>query len=167
MASISNSIPVKGIVTLTARDSTGKIVDQRKQNLVVNVGKKLLAQFIGGLGSPVAVGTIAVGTNSTSPAAANTTLGTEIYREACSSSLVTTTTTDDTCRFDMTIDEGDSSSDGALVEAGLFGGNAANPLDPADGTGNDSGVLLSRVTFAEINKTPAISLTIQWDIIFQ
>lgn len=166
MSNIKSIIPVKGIVTIITRES-GNIVDQRQYNLVVNVGKALLAKHIGGINTPEPVGTIAVGTSSATPGGSDTLLGVEIYRETCTSSLVTTLTTNDTCRFSMTIDEGDSSADGTLTEAGLFGGDASNSLDPNDGTGNDTGVLLSRVTFDPISKTPAISLTIQWDIIFQ
>ena len=160
-------IGVKGIVTLTARDIAGNIVDQQRKNLVVNVGKRLLANLTGGLNGATAVGSIAVGDDNTAASSSDTLLGNEIYREACTASLQTTTTTDDTVRFSVVLDEGDSSADGALVEAGLFGGDTASPLDPDDGTGNDTGVLLSHVIFAVINKTAAISLTIDWDIIFQ
>jgi hypothetical protein len=162
---LNNTLHLKGSVNITLWDKkTGQVVQEiQKDNLVVTCGKELLAGLIGGLDSSTEVTYMAVGTNNTAPAAGNTTLGTEVYRETIGSATKeTTTTTNDTCQFVVTLDEGDSGANEALTEAGLFGSESGNVAD-----GNpDTGVLLSRVTFSTITKTSSLALTITWRIQF-
>lgn len=156
---------LKGSVHLRLwNKETGKTVQEiKKDNLVVTVGKELLAGLIGGLDSSAEVTYMAVGTDNTGPAAANETLGTEVFRKVIgSASKQSLGSTNDTCQFVTTLEEGDSGANAALTEAGLFGSQTGKVA----GAGSNSGVLLSRVTFSTITKTAQLALTITWRIQF-
>jgi len=162
---MKEGLSLKGSVHMRLWDpKTGKTVQvMEKENLVVTIGKELLAGLIGGIDTSAAVTYMAVGTDNTAPDAANATLGTEIYREVIGSATKeTTTSTNDTCTFVTTLDEGDAGADGALTEAGLFGSKTGTVASATV----DTGMLLSRVTFSTITKTSSLALTITWKLQF-
>jgi hypothetical protein len=113
-------------------------------NLVVTAGKEYVASRIKDT-TKNAMSHMAVGTSSTSPGSADTTLGSEANRQL----LTSTTVTSNTVTYVATFDPGEGT--GALAEAGIFNDASA-------------GDMLCRTTFAVINKGAADSMTITWVI---
>ena len=88
---------------------------------------------------------MAVGTGSTAAAAADTTLGTELDRNA----LTSTTVTDNAIAYVCSWAAGDGT--GSLTEAGLFNASSA-------------GTMLCRTVFGTVTKSADDSMTITWTI---
>jgi len=86
---------------------------------------------------------LAVGTGSTSPAAGDTALGSELARQT----LTSTTVSSNEVTYIATFAPGTGT--GAITEAGLFNDSSA-------------GDMLCRTTFAVVNKAAADSMTITW-----
>lgn len=135
---------------ITGRYTTAPIVS----NLVVTRGKQIVSNQIGGItSSPVTA--IALGTNTTAPAAANTALGAEITtnggaRGAATVSQQTTTVTGDTCQWIKTFTFTGSL---AITEEGLFDNNSSG------------GNMLARQTFSAINVANTDTLQITHKIV--
>lgn len=111
-------------------------------NIVTNSGKALIAGRINGVGSPVAPTYMAIGTGVTAASASDTTLQTELSgnglsRASGTTSIVTTTVTNDTCQL-IASWTSSSVSDVAVTEMGIF--NAAS-----------SGTMLVRNVFSAYN----------------
>lgn len=109
-------------------------------NLVVTAGKAGTASRINGSGGEAAFTYLAVGTGTTSPAAGNTTLETEITdsglaRASATVSRSTTTVTNDTAVLDKVFSVTGTK---AVTEAGALNASSA-------------GTLLGRQTFSAIN----------------
>ena len=145
---INETFAVKGDLTIVVKDSaTGEIKDQRElKNLVVTSGKTYIASRMAAASAAV-MGWIGVGTSSTAPAVGDTALGTEVARVATTVSGGTPST--NTVTYVSTFPAGTGT--GALVEAGIFNSNT-------------SGTMLSRTTFAVVNKGAADEMTITWTI---
>lgn len=143
---IKDNFPIKGDLHIVVKDSkTGEVkVDRLEKNLVVTVGKDWIASRMAGTSSNV-MGYMAVGTDSTSPAAGNTTLGAEVARVALTSTTPSTNTVTYVATF------GAGTGTGALTEAGLFNSNVA-------------GTMLSRTTYSVINKGSGDEMTVTWVI---
>lgn len=135
----------KGTVSIVLKDKDGFIKDQRSfPNLVVDAGLGYITSRMKDA-SVTAMSHVAVGSGSTTPAAGNTTLETEITRVALTSTTVV--------GKDITYiaDYPAGTGTGSLQEAGIL--NAAS-----------GGVLLARTTFAVINKGASDTLQITWII---
>mgnify|MGYP001566021195 FL=1 len=130
---------------------TGKIIAGLFDNLVTTAGKQSTADHRRGTtaNNKGIITYCAVGTGSTAPALADTTLQTEIGRK-----LISVRTVDGKTAVFQTFFT-TSEGNGTLREAGLFG-------DDASGTAN-SGTLFCRVA---INRTKSSSdtLTILWNV---
>jgi len=115
-------------------------------NLVVTAGKNVIADRLG-KASPAkgAMTHMAIGTDNTAPAAANTALGAEAARVA----LTSTTVTDNAVQYQATFGPGVGT--GAITEAGMF--NAAS-----------AGDMLCRTTFSVINKGANDTMTVTWTV---
>lgn len=111
-------------------------------NLVVSAGKDYVASRMKDT-TKAAMSHLAVGTGSTNPAAGDTALGSELARQA----LTSTTVSGNEITYIATFAPGTGT--GALTEAGLF--NASS-----------GGDMLCRTTFAVVNKAAADSMTITW-----
>ena len=111
-------------------------------NLVVTTGKEYVASRMKDA-TKTAMSHMAVGSGTTSPAAGDTTLGTELDRQA----LASTTVSSNEITYVATFGAGDGT--GAISEAGLF--NAAS-----------GGDMLCRTTFGVVNKGASDSMTITW-----
>ena len=134
-----------GKLDIILKDSDGNIKQElHVPNLVVKVGKNFIASRMVGTSSP-AMSHMAIGTNTTAPESANTSLGKEIARVALDSA----TAAANTVSYSATFPAGTGS--GAITEAGIF--NAAS-----------SGTLLCRTTFAVVSKSDSDSLTIKWNV---
>jgi hypothetical protein len=140
-------------VIVTLRDAlTGEIKEQRKiHNTICTVGKAAIANWLSNVSPTPAtlyVNKVALGTNAAAPAAADTKLGTETYRNSVASETNASAVAYITGFF------GATECSGSYKEAGLFiAGTAAA----------DSGTLLSHVAI-NITKTTSDTLTIDWVI---
>lgn len=112
-------------------------------NLVVTVGKNFIASRM--TGSTSTMSHMAIGSNNTAAAIADSALGGELGRVAVSSASTTGAVTTYSATFPA------GTGTGAVVEAGIF--NAAS-----------AGSMLCRTTFAVVNKGANDTLTITWQI---
>jgi len=115
-------------------------------NLVVTAGKGWIASRMNAASAGVMTH-MAVGTGSTAAAVANTTLGTELARQALTTSGGTVAGA--VITFATTYAAG--AGTGAITEAGVF--NAAA-----------SGTMLARTVFSVVNKGALDTMTISWAV---
>ena len=138
---INENFKVTGAVKIT---KNGEVV-REIPNTIVTAGKNELASLITGNGT--AFGYMAVGTGTTSVVAGDTTLETELDRNA--TTVSGGTATNNTIEFETVWNSGDGT--GAITEAGIF--NASS-----------SGDMLARTTFSAVNKSASDILTITWTV---
>jgi len=142
---INSEITATGRLSVIVKDSDGKIKEERNiNNLVVTTGLGFIASRMKDA-SATAMGYMAIGTGTTAAAAGDTALGTELDRNALSS----TTVTGNQIEYVSTWAAGDGT--GAITEAGIF--NAAS-----------SGTMLARTVFAVVNKDANDTLSITWTV---
>jgi len=142
---INSNIKIVGDLRVVLKDSEGKIKEEREiNNLVVSTGLAFIASRMKDT-TDDAMSYMGVGTSTTAAAAGDTTLGTEIDRNA----LTSTTVSSNTITYVADWAAGDGT--GAITEAGLF--NAAS-----------SGTMLARTVFDVINKSANDSLSITWTV---
>lgn len=142
---INENIKVTGDVCIKVFDEAGNVKDERViKNLVVSVGKTFIASRMVGVAANV-MSHMAIGSSSTSPAAADTGLGGELGRVALGSSSASGAVATYTASFPA------GTGTGAVVEAGIF--NAAS-----------AGTMLCRTTFAVVNKGANDGMSVTWTI---
>lgn len=134
----------KGRVLLTHTKADGSVIQHEVSNLVVLAGRVWIASRMEGASSAV-MSHLAVGSSSTTPAAGDTSLGSEVARVALMSAVASSNTITYIAQFPA------GTGTGALEEAGIFN----------DGT---TGTMLARVTFPVINKGSGDILQISWTI---
>ena len=137
---INDNLTLTGAVSIAVNDEVVKEIP----NLVVTDGKEFVASRMKDT-TKAAMSHMAIGTGSTAAAAGNTTLVTELDRNA----LTSTTVTNNAVAYVATYAAGDGT--GAITEAGLF--NASS-----------GGDMLCRTVFSVVNKGSADSMTITWTI---
>jgi hypothetical protein len=136
-------LKMKGELQVVVRDSFGAVKQEfTVPNLVVTAGKNYIASRIVGAATTVMTH-MAIGTSTTTPAVANTTLGTEAGRVALASFTASNNQVTATATFPA------GTGTGAITEAGIF--NAAS-----------AGVMLCRTTFPVVNKAAGDSIAITW-----
>ena len=134
-----------GQVSIEVFDSAGNLKEKAHiPNLVVQVGRDYIASRMKDASETV-MSHMAVGEDSTTPAAGDTTLGTEVGRVA----LDSTSVTNNIITYQGTFPAGTGT--GALEEAGIF-------------NNTPGGTMLCRTTFAVVNKAAADSMVITWAI---
>jgi len=138
---INENFKVTGAVKIT---KNGEVV-REIPNTIVTAGKNELASLITGNGT--VFGYMAIGTGTTSVVAGDTTLETELDRNA--TTVSGGTATNNTIEFETVWNAGDGT--GAITEAGIF--NASS-----------SGDMLARTTFSAVNKSASDILTITWTV---
>lgn len=143
---MKDATTMKGRVRLVLTKADGTVIEDEFDNLVVTAGKNHAAARMSDT-PPTAMSHLAVGTGATAPAAGDTALQTELYREVCASINVAS----NTIQFATTLAPGEAT--GSLTEAGIF--NAGS-----------GGTMLSRVTFTAKNKDAGDTLGITWTITF-
>lgn len=142
---IIDGLKAKGTLDIIVRGPDGTIKDEKKiKNLIVDDGLEYIASRMTGTSENV-MSHMAVGTGSTAAAGADTALGTEVDRNALTSTTVTSNAIAYVCSWAA----GDGT--GALTEAGLF--NAVS-----------SGTMLCRTVFGTVTKGASDSMTITWTI---
>lgn len=142
---IIDGLKAKGTLDIVVRGPDGNIKDEKKvENLIVDTGLDFIASRMSGTSENV-MSHMAVGTGSTAAAAADTALGTELDRNA----LTSTTVTDNAIAFVCSWAAGDGT--GSLTEAGIFNASSA-------------GTMLCRTVFGTVTKAADDSMTITWTI---
>lgn len=142
-----DSSKVTGMVNVVIRDDAGKIKQEfTVPNLVVDTGLAFIASRMKDT-TEAAMSHMAVGSDTTPAAAAQTALIAEL--SGARVALTSTTVTTNSISYVATFAAGTGT--GALTEAGLFN-------DPTTGT------MLCRTVFAVINKAAADSMTVTWTI---
>jgi len=155
---------INGVLTLELRDARGAVVEQRRvHNLITRAGRKLLADLLmarAGISVPVKY-RIAVGTGSTPASARDTqlearvdateTLPPEIKMQPKNDLVLAT--------VQATLPKLNEDKVQPLTEAGI-------EIDCAMGGGGLATKLFNRVTFAEVNRGPGMTLTLSWEISF-
>ncbi len=140
-----NPTKLKGEWFVTLYGPDGAVKDQRQGfNVVTTVGKEFLASYLASAAAAAATFTgkyIAIGTDATAEAAANTTLGVELSRHTGTASYLSGQI------FQVTATFAAGSGTGAIAEYGL--------LSSATG-----GTLIARDTESVINKGAADTLTV-------
>jgi len=136
---INDNLALTGALTIAVND----VVVQETNNLVVTAGKEWVADRMNDVNAVMSH--MALGTGTTAAAAGDTTLGTEIDRNALTSTTVLTNTIAYACTWAA----GDGT--GAITEAGIFDAVTA-------------GDMLARTVFSVVNKGAADSITITWTI---
>ena len=140
---IKDAFPIKGELQIILRDIlTGEVRVRNEKNLVVSVGKQFIASRMASNTTPV-MSTMAVGTNNTAPAAGDVALGAQLV--SVSLAVAGGTPSGNTVLYTATFGPGVGT--GALVEAGIFGS-----------------IMLSRTTFAVINKGANDEMIINWTL---
>ena len=142
---LNETLNAKGALTVTVKDYQGNVKQEfNVPNLVVTVGKNYIASRMAS-NSATVMSHMAIGTGTGSPAAGDTTLGTEAGRVSLSSFSASTNTVTATATFPA------GTGTGAITEAGILNGSS-------------TGTLLCRTTFPVVNKASGDSIAITWVI---
>lgn len=142
---INSKIKATGRLSVVLKDSDGNVKqDLDINNLVVSTGLDFIASRMKDV-TDDAMSYMAIGTGTTAAAAGDTTLGTELDRNA----LTSTTVTGNEIAYVASWGAGDGT--GAVTEAGIF--NAAS-----------AGDMLARTVFSVVNKGANDTLSITWTI---
>ena len=142
---INDNINVTGQLGIVVTDEHGQIKEQRvHKNLVVTAGKAWIAARMKATDAPAEMTHMAVGTNATAAADANTALGTESARVAMSSAVAGAVVT-----YTASFPAGTGTA--ALTEAGIFNASSA-------------GTMLCRTVFPVVNKGASDSMAVTWTV---
>ena len=140
-----DNLKVKGKLHIVLTDEFGNLKhEDTVDNLVVTAGLGFIASRMAGTSSAV-MSHMAIGTGTVAAAAGNTTLGTEVNRQA----LGSTTHSAATVVYVATFNPG--AGTGAITEAGILNNSSG-------------GTLLCRTIFAVVNKAAGDTLTINWTV---
>ena len=143
---MEDKFKVHGAVTLVLQNDKGVATAFRHNNMILNGGIDFLCNAFGSSSRPAIMNYIAVGTGTTTVAATDTKLVTELLRKTCTYSHTAGTT-----RMALTATFNKGEATGAITEAGIF--NASS-----------SGTMLCRTVFSVVNKGASDSMTITWTV---
>lgn len=138
---------LKGSVVMVLTDDAGNLKDSRAfDNLIVDGGFDAIAAALGdsSIARPAAFNYIAVGTDGTAAASGNIALGSQLTRKVATYAHTAGTKV---WTLTVTFDAGEAT--GAVQESGVFNAAAA-------------GAMLSRQTFAVVNKAATDTLVVTW-----
>lgn len=144
---ITESVNIKGNLNIVLFDYTGQVKDQRTiNNLVVAVGKSYISSRMTSNNTTL-MNHMAIGTANITPTTSQTLLLGEAGRATFDSvGLVSNVIT-----YTSTFPAGTGT--GTIAEAGIFNSPSAN-----------SGTMLCRTRFNEVNKGAADTIVITWNI---
>jgi hypothetical protein len=138
------TVKASGSVRIQRTNAAGEVtLDQTHENLVVTTGLTHIAARM--VGTPTAMGWMAIGTTNTAAALGQTTLVAEVGRVA----LTSATSAGAVATFVATFPAGTGT--GTIVEAGVL--NAVSV-----------GTMLNRVVFGAVTKGAADTITITWTV---
>ena len=143
MSNINDQLKMKGSLQIRLNDEVVREVD----NLVVTAGKGYVASRMksDASGGSAIMSHMGIGSGSTSAAAGDTALGSQLGRVALTSTGISGAVLTYTASFAA------GTGTGAVTEAGLF--NASS-----------SGTMLCRTVFSVVNKGSSDSMTITWTV---
>ena len=142
---MQENLKARGQVQVEILDAAGALKEKiHIPNLVVQVGRNFIAERMTNQTDAV-MSHMATGTDNTTPASGDTTLGTENGRVTLDSIVVNANVVTYTATFPP------GTSTGALVEAGVLNASSA-------------GIMLCRTTFDVVNKAAADTMIITWAI---
>jgi hypothetical protein len=142
---IKEQITATGALKIVLTDANGAVKQEQEiKNLVVTTGLGYIASRIKDA-TATAMSHMAIGSNTTAAALANSALGVELGRVALTSTNVSANVVTYVASFPA------GTGTGAVTEAGLF--NAAS-----------AGTMLCRTVFAVVNKQAADTLQITWTV---
>ena len=139
---LNDKLSLTGALTVSLN---GEVVRDIR-NLVVTSGKELVAANLQG-GTVTPLTHMGVGTGTVAASAADTALGSQLDRNALSTSGGTVAAA--VVTYECTWLPGDGT--GALTEAGLF-------------SASSGGTMLARTVFSVVNKGADDTVTIAWDV---
>lgn len=129
-------------IKVTVFDLEGQIIDiQEFHNLITTVGLEMVRDFLKGTVADGQIKYMALGSDSTAPALADTTLGTETFRKANTAQV---TSGDDALITTTYVSPSENAVQ--IEEIGWFAGTAA-------GAGANSGIMVSRVLYSRLKTT--------------
>ena len=148
---------IAGRLTITLRDTAGQVVEERRvKNLITNAGRALLARLLtGGAQLDSSQVAIAIGTGAAAPDVADTQLGARVGSAPAVAGKPVPDGTQMLVAVTATFPGTGLAAVQPLAEAGI-------ELTPAGG----GTVLYNRVTFPVINRTPALDMTLTWEVLF-
>ena len=153
---MNETIKVLGSLKIVKTNKDNVVVDSREiPNLVVNSGKALIAQRLVNPGfTSNAPQSLAIGDDSTTPSAGQTSLESEIARANILPSVGTfsNTISDNVITFVGTFGPSIPSTTATLREAAIFD------------TPNTGGNMLCRTTFSDVSKGTSDTVTVTWNI---
>lgn len=143
---IKDHVTITGALLIEVFDKDGLLKERvYLKNLVVTTGKNHMAARL--VGTPTAMGWMALGTGTNAPAVGDTGLQTEIAGSRIT--IASATSAANVVTFSTTFGAGIGT--GAVTEAGIFNASSA-------------GTMLSRVTFSVVSKGPSDTMSITWTI---
>jgi len=146
---INENLKLSGQLDIVLTGKDGKVKEQRtEKNLVVNTGLAFIASRMSGTAKAV-MSHMALGSSSTAEAASQTDLVSILGSREVLDSTTITGTNAEKVQYVSSFEAGDAT--GAVKEAGIF--NAAT-----------TGDMLSRTTFAVVNKAADDTMTVTWTI---
>lgn len=149
---MEESIKARGDVTITLIDTKGKVVETiEHRNLIVNVGKTLLAHRLAGDAtySTDGIATIGFGSGTVTPAVTDTQLTTSNVTKA----VTATYPAYNSVMFTATMTESEGNAV-VFKELGLFSGNASPKM-------------FSHLAINPITKSSSYQIRVDWTISFQ
>lgn len=146
------TINMRGDVLIRLRNKeTGEIKEVPYQNLIVKLGKNLLARLIAGDPTALKIDKIGFGTNGAATAIDQTGLGGEIVKKnTTNQSFAIGNSAYNQAKFVTTLLDNEYNSQ-TYKELGLFSGNT----------------MFSRLVIGDIAKTTAYEIDVEWTISFQ
>ena len=145
-----NGLKITGDVNIKVFGQDGALKEERQiKNLVVSVGKTYIANRMQATSVQTVMNTMAIGTNTATPAVGNTSLGVEAGRVSLASFSAASNQVTATATFPA------GTGTGAITEAGIF-----NPTSAGTAGGN----MLCRTTFPVVNKAAGDSIAVTWVI---
>lgn len=149
---INDSIKLKGDLKVVVLDSEGKEKDRRDiNNLVVHVGKVYIAERMRSNLAPL-MSHMAIGVANVAATTSQTGLLGENARVVFDSNTITT----NTITYIATFPAGSPSGGATIAEAGIFNNPSAN-----------TGTMLCRTRFNEVNKANSDVIVITWNVTVQ
>jgi hypothetical protein len=141
----NSNIKATGRLNVVLKDEFGAVKDSREiNNLVVNTGLGYIASRMKDV-TEDAMSHMAIGSGTSAAAAGDTTLGTQLAREALSSTIVAGGVVTYASSY------ASGTGTGAVTEAGIFNDSTA-------------GTMLCRTVFDVVNKGANDTLAITWTI---
>ncbi len=151
---IKNRTTLKGRIKIELFDSEGNLKESiEKKNTFMAVGDAHVADQLDATPGELAMGWLSIGTGATAFADSDTTLQSELDRNALSGGYPEQQAAgdDNDVVYKATWAAGDGT--GAITEAGIF-----------NSSGEDAGTMLAASTFSVINKGASDTLTITWTV---